>query len=65
MEWAIDMKTSLGYPELTVAASSADSLLCAWELTLIRLDMAPDIIRVYGSAHSINRAGDLDKTACT
>lgn len=34
------------------------------ELTLIRLDIAPDIIRMY-RALSINRPDDLDLTACT
>lgn len=44
---------------ITVADSSADGLLHAWELNLIRLDTAPDIIGIY-RAGSINRPSDLD-----
>lgn len=44
---------------IAVAASSADVVLRAWELTLIMLDMAPGIIGIY-RAPSINRPGDLD-----
>ena len=41
-----------------------DGLLCARALTLIRLDVAPDISRTY-RALPIDSHGDLDQTAPT
>lgn len=58
--WSVLMKLRQVLVTLiTVAASSADGLLHAWELNLIRLDTAPDIIGIYRAA-SINRPSDLD-----
>lgn len=61
MECANDVRTSLSFPEHAVAADGR-SAVCAWALTLIKLDMAPDIIRVY-RALSINRLGDFGQPA--
>lgn len=60
--WSVLMmleQVSTTLSSLWLLALQMDGLPCAWALTLIRLDMAPDIMRVY-RALSINRPGDLD-----
>lgn len=60
MKCANDVRNIFGYPSLCVLlALCMEDMLCASALTLIRLDMAADIIRMY-RALSINSPGELD-----